>query len=190
MTQEIDKRRAILNATLDLIAEHGFHGTSMSMIVKRSQVSAGIIYHYFLNKDDLIVALYDEVKVDFTRAMLIGAPQTLPYPDRLKRVWRNAYWYAASHPQETSFIEQFENSPYIHTWKHDESNEDTRTLYALIEQDMASGHIQRMSMEVLYVLTIGVAVNLAKRQIAGSVIVDETLLEQVATACLRAVESS
>lgn len=38
-----DKRQAILEATLRLISENGFHGTAMSKVAKEAGVSAGII---------------------------------------------------------------------------------------------------------------------------------------------------
>jgi len=56
-----DKRGAILDAALHLIAERGFHNTPVSKIAEVSGVSAGIIYHYFDSKDELIQELYREV---------------------------------------------------------------------------------------------------------------------------------
>ena len=35
----------------------------MSKIAKESGVSAGIIYHYFANKDELIIELYKTIKL-------------------------------------------------------------------------------------------------------------------------------
>ena len=61
-TTDMDKRTAILQATFDLVAERGFHQTPMSLVAKRSGVSAGIIYHYFDNKEDLIRQLYWHIK--------------------------------------------------------------------------------------------------------------------------------
>ena len=48
-----DKRTAILEATLNLISERGFHDTPMSLIAKASGASTGIIYHYFASKEEL-----------------------------------------------------------------------------------------------------------------------------------------
>ena len=57
-----DKREAILEAMLDLIVERGFHDAPMSVLAKRSGASAGVIYHYFPSKDELIRAVYERVK--------------------------------------------------------------------------------------------------------------------------------
>ena len=67
-----DKRAAILTASLDLISERGFHNTPVSLISQEAGVSAGIIYHYFDNKEDLIDELYKKAKLDLVRAMLEG----------------------------------------------------------------------------------------------------------------------
>ena len=62
-----DKRAAILAATLRLISKNGFHGTAMSKVAKEAGVSAGIIYHYFDSKDELMDELYKEIKRNFRR---------------------------------------------------------------------------------------------------------------------------
>ena len=67
-----NKRAAILEATLALISEHGFHGTAMSMIADRADVGAGTIYRYFESKEDLITQLYLEIKHEKGQAFLEG----------------------------------------------------------------------------------------------------------------------
>ena len=64
-----DKRAAILETTLDLLSERGFHDTPMSMIARQSGVSTGIIYHYFDGKDELMDELYKEIKRNFGLAL-------------------------------------------------------------------------------------------------------------------------
>ena len=54
--KEADKKRAVMDATLALIAEKGFHGTSMSEVAQKAKVAVGTIYHYFSSKDHLLAA--------------------------------------------------------------------------------------------------------------------------------------
>ncbi|MFC2104966.1 TetR/AcrR family transcriptional regulator, partial [Bacteroidota bacterium] len=42
----MSKRNQILETTLDLITEIGLHKTSISDIIKKSNIAAGTIYHY------------------------------------------------------------------------------------------------------------------------------------------------
>ena len=58
----MNKRELILETTLDLIAEVGLQGTSIPLIIKKSGVAAGTIYHHFKGKDDLIESLCLQLK--------------------------------------------------------------------------------------------------------------------------------
>ena len=83
------KRTAILEATLALIAEHGLHGTAMSMIADKAGVGAGTIYRYFDSKEDLITQLYLEIKREMGKAILEGYSEDLSLRDRFRILWLN-----------------------------------------------------------------------------------------------------
>jgi AcrR family transcriptional regulator len=55
-----DRREDILQASLKLFAERGFHGTSMRDIARAADITEGLIYHYFTNKRDLFTAIIEE----------------------------------------------------------------------------------------------------------------------------------
>jgi AcrR family transcriptional regulator len=181
-----NKQKAILTGTLALISERGFHDTPMSLIAQRSGVSTGIIYHYFENKDDLIHTLYQRIKQEFSAALLVGDPHELPWPDHLKLIWMNAYHYYITHPAETMFLEQYENSPYHLKWEEMPDENFTR-LYALIEQDLAAGFMRPLPDPALYALTLGVASSLAKQQIEGTLKLSADQLAEIANAVCRAI---
>ena len=50
------RRAQLIDATLSAIEEHGFNGTTVSVISKKAGVSTGIISHYFGDKAGLIDA--------------------------------------------------------------------------------------------------------------------------------------
>ena len=108
-----DKRTAILDATLTLISERGFHNTPMSLIATTSGVSVGIIYHYFSGKEELINELYKEIKLEIIHAMLADYALDVPLSTRFMDVWTNYVSYSLSNPTKGTFLEQFENSPLI-----------------------------------------------------------------------------
>lgn len=62
------RRKQLIDATLNVIAEHGFQGTTIGKISKASGLSVGIVSHYFDGKQGLLVAtmrhLLSELKVD------------------------------------------------------------------------------------------------------------------------------
>ena len=112
MTAKPDKKEAILEAMLDLIVERGFHDAPMSVLAKRSGASAGVIYHYFPSKDDLIHALYLRVKSIKVQSLLEGYVPGMSPHDAFIHLWANAYRFYREHLRETRFLDQYENSPF------------------------------------------------------------------------------
>jgi len=112
MAAKPDKKEAILEAMLDLIVERGFHDAPMSVLAKRSGASAGVIYHYFPSKDDLIHALYLRVKSIKVQSLLEGYVPGMSPHDAFIHLWANAYRFYREHLRETRFLDQYENSPF------------------------------------------------------------------------------
>ena len=65
-----DKREAILQATLELVAENGFHDAPCSLIALRAGVAAGTIYRYFESKEALIQELYTVLEGRLTLVLM------------------------------------------------------------------------------------------------------------------------
>ncbi len=53
-------REAILAASLELFAKHGYSGTTTESIAKKARISKGLIFTHFSTKQDLLFALFDE----------------------------------------------------------------------------------------------------------------------------------
>lgn len=185
---ETSKEIAILQATLDLIADKGLHAAPISQIARRSAVSAGIIYHYFEDKEDLIAALYRKVKTEYAEALIAHAPHLQPFPDCLHQLWLNAYHYHINHPKATLFLEQYENSPYYSTLPESDYTESYKLLFGMVARLIEEGWVRDLPFPVLQELTLGVAVGIAKRTLAGALVLDAAELEAVAAACCRAVQ--
>lgn len=59
------RRRQILDAATDVMSTTGFHATSMQAVAERAGISVGLIYQYFGNKDELLVAVIVDILEDF-----------------------------------------------------------------------------------------------------------------------------
>jgi len=59
MNLEPEKRERILNAAINEFAKKGFKNASTNEIVKEAGISKGLIFHYFKNKKQLYLFLYD-----------------------------------------------------------------------------------------------------------------------------------
>ena len=53
------QRERILCAALKCFIEHGFHAASMASIAEAAQMSAGLMYRYFANKNAIVLAIIE-----------------------------------------------------------------------------------------------------------------------------------
>lgn len=54
-----NKKVLIMNAALEMFANNGYHSTSISKIAKHANISKGLLYNYFENKEDLLIKIMD-----------------------------------------------------------------------------------------------------------------------------------
>jgi TetR/AcrR family transcriptional regulator, repressor of fatR-cypB operon len=182
-----DKREAILQAMLELVAERGFHDAPMSLVAQRAGASAGIIYHYFPSKDELIRALYLRVKVKMGQFLVEGQIADMPPEQAFKRVWMNAYRFYRTHQQEMKFLDQYENSPYSETSSDIaclvQQDQNIALLVNLFHSRSTGGLLKDLPQEVLWDLSLGAAIRLAKRAMPF----ETEVLEEIAASCWRAL---
>lgn len=55
------RRREVVDTAAALFAERGYDGTSMSELTAATGLAAGGLYHYIEGKDDLLIAICDEL---------------------------------------------------------------------------------------------------------------------------------
>ena len=58
------RKQQIIAATVECIIKHGYYNFSMQDVANAADVSKGIIHYYFLNKDELMMAVLDRCAAD------------------------------------------------------------------------------------------------------------------------------
>lgn len=85
-----DKHKAIIDAAVRVFAERGFWDTPTSLISKTAGVADGTLFNYFATKNDLINAVYLEIKKDLAEKMLSGLHAHQTPKDKMRHIW-NGY---------------------------------------------------------------------------------------------------
>lgn len=175
-----EKKKAILESTLELVKENGFHGTPMSMVAKEAGVAAGTIYHYFESKERLICELYSYVKQRTIDALQAGDNEALPYQDRFFAIWMSLYTFYIENPNVLRFFEQFVNSPY-NTNKVEVRHDEFHTLlYVFFESGIKQDFLRPVNPEILGVLAHGSIITTAKVYGRGKIPLGDVELKQIA----------
>lgn len=81
-----DKYQRILDAAIDVIAEHGFFHSRVSEIADRAGVADGTIYLYFKNKDELLMAAIDSAFHRFIQSAKSALEHTPEPREKLRRI--------------------------------------------------------------------------------------------------------
>ncbi len=92
-----DKRNAILAAAIAVFAERGLAAPT-SAISSAARVAEGTLFTYFATKDDLVNALYRQVKVELADAMMSGFPRRTSLRNRIKHVWDGYVNWGVANP--------------------------------------------------------------------------------------------
>ena len=107
-----DKRTAILEAALELIAANGFHSAPTSRIAEKAGVGVGSIYRYFTDKEDLIHEVFRLVAGEMSEAILKDHNHDAPLREQYILLSSKSLHYLIEHPKVFAFNEQYFNSPY------------------------------------------------------------------------------
>jgi AcrR family transcriptional regulator len=92
----LERRNAILDAASETIALRGV-SASTAAIANKTGVSEGTIFTYFPTKDELLNALYRELKFEISDLLMSGFPRRASVRHRIQHIWnRYVEWGSAN----------------------------------------------------------------------------------------------
>ena len=77
-------RQRLYDIAIKRMAEHGYASTTLRDVAREAGVSVGLLYRYFPNKRAVIIALYDELSLEYARQA-----QEMP-----RGKWRDRFLFA------------------------------------------------------------------------------------------------
>ena len=188
-TTDTAKRRLILEAALTLFSEQGFHGASMAMLAKTAGLPVGTIYRHFAGKEELIHALYSELKRERLIAMLDGQSEGMSLRARFDLYWKNTFDYCLAHPREFKFAEQYAYSPFLSDSSKAMHTDIAKALAVFFEDGYRSGTFKSLPPHILLPLISGPLNALLARAIAGLLTLSDTDRQSVMDACWDAIKA-
>lgn len=187
--EKCDKKELIIEAALELVAEHGFHGAPMAMIADKAGVGAGTIYRYFAGKDDLITAIHGCLMQRFTKALMQDYPEKGSVRERFMHIGQVLVRYLIDRPMELKFFEQFHNSPYGVAHRREKlfGKSEKDIICELFEEALQQEIVKEFELPILFALMFGPLIDVCRDHTLGFVTLDDGTIEQVVAACWHAV---
>jgi len=87
-----ERRRQIIDSTVNLFIEHGYHKTTTRMIAKAANFSIGSLYEYIGSKEDLLYLVCKTIHEEVQKAVENALSDTDKEKERLAQVIRQ-YFY-------------------------------------------------------------------------------------------------
>ena len=163
MPAKLNKRDAILNAMLDIVVERGFHEAPMSLVSERSGASAGVIYHHFASKEEIIHALYKRVHALKLASFLQGYSADMDAKEAFIQGWSNIYSFHRKHQREMRFLEQYENAGFPCRLDKDSFGKEVANFIRRFSSRSKGGVLNDWPPSVLEEMTVGLVARLAKQ---------------------------
>ena len=179
MTTRVDRAALVRRAVVDLVAENGIHGTSMSQVANRAGVATGTAYVHYSSKTELLIAAFAEIKAELAARVSAGLDVTGGPGETFATTWRRVYDFLRDDPARARFLTQIDDSP-LRAQAHDALPDDD-PLIALAAA--MSSHLVDLPLEIVYELGLAPAVRLA----AAGIVIDDDQIRQVTEACWRAI---
>jgi TetR/AcrR family fatty acid metabolism transcriptional regulator len=102
--RKMARRRLLLDVATQLFGRHGYHATTVPMIVGEAQSSTGSFYFYFTNKEDVFAAVLEEVGKRISDALNVAIAQKTDPFEQMRAAVRALFLFMAEHPGEARIL--------------------------------------------------------------------------------------
>jgi AcrR family transcriptional regulator len=141
-----EKRRMLIDAATDAVALLGT-SASTAKIASAAGVSEGTLFTYFPTKDELLNAVYMEIKRDLARAMLDRYPAQASIEERTRHVWDSYIGWGHAHPAKRKAMQQLTVSEKVTAESRSEGMAMFSVINALLMEGLRADPLQdRVSM--------------------------------------------
>lgn len=175
----MSKREIILETTLNLTAELGLQATSIQLIIKKANIAAGTIYHYFESKEELIDTLYFEIKKEMGRAICEQLDQDINYKDKFILIWKNIFYYYMQNPKKFLFLEDYANTPLIKKEIKEITQRHYQQVIDYFENAIKLGVLRTQPINLMISLVFGNISTLVKMILLEEIKPSEQLIESM-----------
>jgi TetR/AcrR family transcriptional repressor of multidrug resistance operon len=166
-SETADKRKAILQTTLELIRQYGLQGTPISLIAKNANVAAGTIYYYFQNKEAIISELHNVIREEMLAAMFTEKNEGKDFRSQFFSGWTNLCRYFIANPGSLIFIQQYNSAPDFKSIKKQNNKIPVDKFSEFFQSGMDNGFLKKMEYNLVASVVFGAIIATAKYHISG-----------------------
>jgi AcrR family transcriptional regulator len=144
-----EKRKAILDAAARVFAERGIGAAPTAAISRAAGIAEGSLFTYFKTKDELINALYADIKGEIAEALLHGFPRHEDVRTRFQHIWNSYVNWVVAHRERHLALLQVETSGKLTAQCVASGAEAFAEVLRTAEEALSGGELRAAPMELL-----------------------------------------
>jgi TetR/AcrR family transcriptional regulator, cholesterol catabolism regulator len=138
-------RQALLDASLELFSERGFHGATVQAVSQRAGVTKGAFYHHFESKEDVLQQIHEEYAGEMVAGAREVAAADLSPAEQLRAIIERAVVALGVHREAVAVFYQENRFLSGRSYKairamHDEQEQ---ILLDIIDRAIAAGEVRK-----------------------------------------------
>jgi hypothetical protein len=182
------KKQDIFSTTLAIISKQGLHATPMSQIASESNVAIGTIYHYFKSKEELVQALYAEIRREVEATIIPAEIDIANYEAEFSALCLRLFKFFIQNPMKFNFLQQYEHSPFGYNTDELNTNIEFPLYPVFFEIGLNKGLLKYLPVSLLSNIVYCQVVNLVRLHLAGKVTLDKEMIQLVIEGCWEMVK--
>jgi len=173
-----NKRKAIRDAAVSEVIEGGLAGASVSKIAKRAGVSAGTIYLYFPNKNELLQQIYLEIKTELHEHMMSVFDVSKNSTTNIRNMWFALFEHALDHANDFIFSEYASAGQLLDENRKPAVEAMAVEIGNILNTAMKDGTLRQVPMGALNAILIAPAIQLGRHAIISKVAFDRKIAQE------------
>ncbi|MEX0349907.1 MAG: TetR/AcrR family transcriptional regulator [Paracoccaceae bacterium] len=154
-------RSAIRSALLQEVVEKGIGAVSMAAVAKRARVAPGTLYLHFDSKEQMIQALYLEIKIEF-HAIMVAAKEEADSAAMIRRMWQDMFDYVRANPSAFLFVEYAGAAQVLTPAQSASIAHMQDEIRAMLQGAIDDGTLSPLPVRTVTVLLVAPAMHLAR----------------------------
>ena len=102
--RKAERRRRFLDVATRLFGDHGYHNTTVPMIVEAADSSTGSFYFYFENKEDVFVAVLKRAGEELADRLNEAIDEAQDSRDRMRAAVEGLFLHLANDPRAARIL--------------------------------------------------------------------------------------
>lgn len=162
-----DRKVRILHAALLLFTEKGYANTSVHEIRERADVSIGLIYRYFKNKEEIARALYRELLSDVTANTQRLIEENATIAEKCRAIISAHFERTEKHPEMVDFVLFFRHWEMFSDAGAICDAQPATLITKMVKKAIENGELRKMHPAVAQTALFGGATRLMRMRILG-----------------------